>query len=152
VAKQGSCIHIKLEKGETMKQDKFTDQEKEILLKNPNILKVEGQVTYNPEFKLKAIEEYNKGKFPIQIFIDAGIAVDVLGRPNAGRALKRWKKVFKKQGAMGLLLEQRGKQGKYCSEELSVEERFKRIETKIAYLEAENNFLKKLKASERGLI
>jgi transposase-like protein len=139
-----------------MRDKKFTDQEKKILLENPNILKVgDTQVTYSSEFKLKAMKEYNNGKMPIQIFIEAEINIDILGRKNAQRALKRWKETVKKHGEAGLTEDQRGKSpngGRPRIKELSTEEQLRKAEARIAYLEAENDFLKKLKALERGLI
>jgi hydrogenase maturation factor len=92
-----------------MKRKEFTDQEVEILLKNENILKVgSSNVTYKPDFKIKAVKEYNNGKTPIQIFVEAGIAIDILGRENAKRSLTRWRNAYKKLGDKGLLEEQRG--------------------------------------------
>ena len=137
-----------------MKRKKYTDQEKEILLKNQNILKVgDSNVTYSSEFKLKAIKEYNNGKMPMSIFIDAGINIDILGRKNAQRSLERWLKIVKIQSESGLIEDQRGKNvGRPRIKELSKEDQLKKYEVRIAYLEAENDFLKKLKALERGLI
>jgi transposase len=134
-----------------MKRETYTDQERESLLTNPNVLKIgNSNITYCPEFKLKAIKEYTDGKFPMQIFIDAGIDVSILGAENPGRCLARWKKSYKKQGEKGLLDEQRGKLGRPRTKELTIEEKVKYLESRNAYLEAENEFLKKLKALERG--
>lgn len=136
-----------------MKRKKFTDQEVEILLENPNILKVgRNNVTYTSDFKLKAIKDYNNGKFPIEIFIEAGIPIDILNRKNAKKCISRWKEILSKQGETALLEEQRGKLGRPRVKELTTEEKLKKAESRIAYLEAENEFLKKLKALERGLI
>jgi transposase len=101
------------------------------------------------------MKEYNNGKMPIQIFIEAEINIDILGRKNAQRAIKRWKETVKKHGETGLIEDQRGKSpnlGRPKLKELSTEEQLKKAGARIAYLEAENGFLKKLKALERGLI
>jgi transposase-like protein len=139
-----------------MKQGKFTDQQREILLQNTNILKVgDSQVTYSPKFKLKAIKEYNGGKSPIQIFTDAGINIEILGRKIPKRCIGSWKKIVKTHGEAGLLKGQRGKSPKGCRpqiKELTLEEKIKILEAKNAYLEAENDFLKKLKTLKGGLI
>jgi transposase len=136
-----------------VKRKKFTDQEKEILLQNQNILKIrDSKITYKSEFKLKAIKEYNKGKFPMQIFVDAGINIGILGSENPGRCLDRWRRTFKKHGEIGLLDEQRGKTGRPRIKELSTDEQLKKAKERIAYLEAENDFLKKLKALKGGLV
>jgi hypothetical protein len=136
-----------------MKRKKFTDEEKEILLKNDNVLDVSNtNIKYCPKYKLKAIKEYNNGKFPMQIFTEAGINIEIIGSENPGRCVDRWKKTYKNQGEKGILEEQRGKTGRPRIKPLSAEEEIKRIKARNAYLEAENDFLKKLKALERGLM
>ena len=139
-----------------MKRKKFTDQEKKILLKNENILDVsDTNIKYCPKFKLKTIKEYNNGKFPKQIFMDAGINIEIIGSENPGRSIDRWKRTYKNQGEKGILEEQRGKSingGRPRIKELTSEEKIKKIESRNAYLEAENDFLKKLKGLEGRLI
>lgn len=58
-----------------MKHRKFTTEEREELLKNPNISKVlNSNVEYNEEFKQKALYEHKElGKTANQIFKEAGI-------------------------------------------------------------------------------
>lgn len=130
-----------------MKQIQFTDQEREILLKNPNIIDVKGsRVKYCPKFKEYSVKEYLKGKYPSQIFIEAGIDVNILGRKNPQKCLSKWKLLYKD----GVLTQK--KRGRKVNKELSLEEKLKEAEAKIAYLEAENEFLKKLEMEERGLI
>ncbi len=135
-----------------MKRKKFTDEEKEILLKNENVLDVsETSIKYSPQFKLKAIEEYYQGNSPIKIFLNAKFDVDIVGRENPERCLNRWKKTYKKLGEQGLLEEQRGQSkggGRPRTKEFTVEEKVKYLESRNAYLEAENDFLKKLKTLE----
>ena len=134
-----------------MSHKKFTDQEKKELLKNPNILKV-GRccVTYCSEFKIRAIREYQKGKFPFEIFIDAGINIDILGRNNPQKCLSRWKKTFNQQGEEGLKKESRGKY--LPQKKMTIEEENKYLKAKNTLLEAEISFLKKLEQIERGMI
>jgi len=133
-----------------VKRKKFTEQEKEILLKNENVLDVrETNIKYSPQFKLKAVGEYYQGNSPIKIFLNAKFDVDILGRENPEKCLNRWKKTYKKMGEQGLLEEQRGKSkgcGRPRTKELTLEEKVKYLESRNAYLEAENDFLKKLKA------
>jgi transposase-like protein len=133
---------------------KFTDQEKEILLKNKNILNVSDRnIKYSPEFKVKAVKEYYAGNTPQIIFLNAEFDIDLIGRKTPERCLRRWRNTYKKSGELGLLEDQRGKgAGRPKTKELSLEEKVKYLESRNAYLEAENEFLKKLKALERGLI
>jgi len=139
-----------------MKRKKYTDQEREILLKNKNVLEVgKTNIKYCPKFKLKAVEEYYAGNTPQTIFLNANFDINLIGRENPERCLGRWRSIYKKYGEQGLLEEQRGKGkggGRPRTRGLSLEEKVKHLESRNAYLEAENDFLKKLKALERGLI
>ena len=139
-----------------MKRKKFTDQEKQELLKNSNILNVgDYYITYNHAFKIQAINSYQKGKSPMQIFIDAGFDLQIIGREQPKSCLKRWKTTFKKSGQEGLLCETRGSSkggGRPRTKPLSLEEEIKQLKSKNVYLEAENEFLKKLKGLEGRLI
>ncbi|MEH7012548.1 IS3 family transposase, partial [Neobacillus niacini] len=67
------------------------------------------------------------------------------------RCLQRWRETFEKFGELGLQTERRGKAstGRPSSKELSVEEKLKKAEARIKFLEAENDFLKKLEELER---
>lgn len=139
-----------------MNSKKYTDQEKEILLENPNILEVgDRSITYSNEFKIKALKEHKNGKMPMQIFIDEGIKIDIIGKKIPNWCLKRWKKIYINHGEMHFLEDQRGKKSnkdKVDTKKHSLEEKVIKLETKISYLEAQIDFLKKLKALERGMI
>ena len=58
---------------------------------------------------------------------------------------------YNESGEIGLTLDNRGKSRvkKSSSKELSMEEQLKKAEARIAYLEVENDFLKKLEELER---
>lgn len=139
-----------------MKRKRFTDQEKEELLMNPNILKVgDCSVTYRPEFKVKAIEDYQQGISPSMIFIKASFSLDVIGKKQPARCLRRWMKTFKDKGAKGLASEARGSTkagGRPRARPLTPEEELKQLRAQNALLKAENDFLKKLDLIERGLM
>jgi transposase len=140
-----------------MKRKRFTDQERQELLKNPNILKVgECSITYNPNFKIQAINAYQEGnKSLAQIFTEAGFDLKLIGKKQPAYCLKRWRKIFKRLGQEGLLIEARGSAkvgGRPRTKPLTIEEEIKQLKARNAYLEAENDFLKKLKALKGGLI
>lgn len=65
--------------------------------------------------------------------------------------MKRWRETYEKYGELGLEGERRGKgsTGRPSSKDLSTEEKLKKAEARIKYLEAENEFLKKLDELER---
>jgi transposase len=135
-----------------MSKNLFTDYQIKELEKNPNVLRVsERAISYHPDFKVKAVMEYQSGKIPSQIFIENGFNIEVIGKNQPKRCLQRWRETYEKFGEQGLQSERRGKaaSGRPSSKELSVEEKLKKAEARIKFLEAENDFLKKLEELER---
>ena len=133
---------------------RFTLEQQELLRINPNIEKIsEKSITYKDSFKFMAIEEYAKGKTPSEIFKQVGIDPEIIGTKNPGRCLVRWKQSYFKQGDTGLIGEKRGRSrtGRHKVGDLTIEDRLQAAEAKIAYLEMENQFLKKLDELERRL-
>ena len=132
----------------------FTQEQQNLLLQNPYITKVtEKSITYSEKFKLHAINEYAKGKTPTEIFREAGLEPKIIGSKNPGRSLSRWRSVYLKEGQAGLMGEKRGRRssGRPKTSDMSLEERLIAAEAKIAYLQMENEFLKKLDELERRL-
>jgi transposase len=122
------------------------------LEKNPNVLSAsERSISYSPEFKLKAVKDYKMGKGPSQIFIEQGFDLNMIGKEQPKRCLRRWRDTYERFGEDGFLTERRGKgsSGRPSSKQLSVEEKLRKAEAKIKFLEAENDFLKKLEELER---
>lgn len=122
------------------------------LEKNPNVLSVsERSISYSPEFKVKAVTDYKCGKTPSQIFIEQGFDLDMIGKDQPKRCLKRWRDSYERFGEVGFLTERRGKgsTGRPSSNHPSVEEKLRKAEARIKFLEAENDFLKKLEELER---
>jgi len=130
----------------------FTSMQMRLLESNPNVVHVtEKAITYKPEFKLQAVKSYKEGHQPMQIFLEAGFDIAVIGAETPKKGLKRWRATYDKLGEEGLLMDRRGKgsMGRPSSKELSTEEKLKLAEAKIKLLEVENEFLKKLEALER---
>ncbi|MBT2698990.1 hypothetical protein J7E79_16495 [Bacillus sp. ISL-40] len=135
-----------------MSKNLFTEYQMKELEKNPNVLRVsERAISYNSDFKVKAVMEYKSGKIPSQIFIENGFNLEVIGKNQPKRCLQRWRDTYEKSGELGLQSERRGKasSGRPSSKELSVEEKLKKAEARIKFLEVENDFLKKLEELER---
>ncbi|OAB26816.1 transposase [Paenibacillus macquariensis subsp. defensor] len=130
----------------------FNENEIKQLEINPNVENVtEKSITYSPTFKLAAVKAYEEGRTPMEIFLNAGFDVDVIGRNKPKHCLHRWRSTHSAQGEAGLLEEQRGKgsPGRRPAAELSTEEKLKQAEARIKLLEMENDFLKKLEALEQ---
>jgi transposase len=123
------------------------------LEKNPNIIRVVGkQITYHPDFKLRAVLENIKGKSPADVFVANGFDLELIGKDIPRKRLYNWRKIYEKLGELGFSEENRGRTRitpSSSSKTLSLEEQLKRAEAKINFLEAENEFLKKLEDLER---
>ena len=135
-----------------MKKKLFSKGQMIELEKNPNVLRVAEQaITYHPDFKVKAVLDNIKGESPARIFMDHGFDLDIIGKELPRKRLYQWRKIYNESGEMGLTLDNRGKTRaeRSSSKELSLEEKLKRAEARIKYLETENDFLKKLEELER---
>lgn len=130
----------------------FTSIQMRLLESNPNVTHASNKaISYKPEFKLQAVRSYNSGSTPMQIFLEAGFDVSIIGADTPKKCLKRWRRSYETYGEEGLLMDRRGKAstGRPSSKELTTEEKLRRAEAKIKLLEIENDFLKKLDALER---
>ncbi|MDP1728467.1 MAG: hypothetical protein Q8M15_16910 [Bacteroidota bacterium] len=134
-----------------MKQQSFTKNQIKELLKNKNVLKFRGTyITYNPEFKIKAVDQYlNKRMSPKEIFKQAGFNLNTIGEVKPKYLLHDWRIVFKDKGINGFKIEMRGRGGgrrKKIKENLTDEEKIKRLKLEVLYLKKEDIFLAKLRA------
>ncbi len=134
-----------------MKRKPYTVQEKTELLKSTAIEKVaNSSATYSKEFKVFAVGEYFSGKTPMQIFVEAGINVDILGREQPERCLRRWRRINDKYGVNALLEEKRGvgSSSRPRKKTLTLEEQIVQLKQKNEILEQQVHFLKKLRGWE----
>jgi transposase len=130
----------------------FTSMQIRLLESNPNVIHIsEKAITYKSEFKVQAVKSYKVGFTPMQIFIEAGFDIAIIGAKTPKKGLNRWRKTYDMYGEEGLLMDRRGKVStrRPSSKELSTEEKLERAEARIKLLEVENEFLKKLEALER---
>ncbi len=127
-----------------MKGHIFTAEEREELCGNPHISKVlNSNIEYTEEFKQRALYEHKEsGKSAEQIFEEAGLPAWLNRKGYAKSALKRWRKqqfqARKPRGRPALDIDK-------PIDEMSLEE----LKMRIAYLELENEFLKKLEPLEQ---
>jgi transposase len=135
-----------------MSKIKFNEFQRKQLENNPNVSHVSEQnISYKPEFKEKAVQENIAGKGPMDIFLEHGFDLKMIGLEKPKQCLKRWRRSYEKYGNEGFYTERRGKgsTGRPSSKELTAEEKLKKAEARIAFLEMENDFLKKLEELER---
>ena len=130
----------------------FNEHQIRQLESNLNVASVSDRaIQYTPEFKIRAVNENLTGKGPAQIFEENGFDLNLIGIGKAQSSLKRWRKTFKELGEEGFQLERRGKgsSGRPSNKDISAEKKLEKAETRIKYLEAELELLKKLEELER---
>ena len=76
------------------------EEEIQELKKNPYVLDADNtRVLYTSDFKKHFIDEYKKGKKPVEIFRNAGFDVKMLGSKRIERASARWRETYNSGGA-----------------------------------------------------
>ncbi|ARC83204.1 putative transposase OrfA [Clostridium argentinense CDC 2741] len=129
----------------------FTENEIAILSKNKFVKNVSSKgITYTDEFKRLFIAENEDGKFPRQIFEECGFNIDILGLNRIQSCGKRWRAAFRKNGVTQLQDTRKFNTGRPIEKNLSIEEKYEKLQAKIKLLEAENELLKKLEMLERS--
>jgi hypothetical protein len=131
----------------------FTKKQQEQLKCNPNVQGVsEKAITYTDQFKRHFIAENEKGKLPKNIFEEAGLDAELIGAERIHSCAKRWRAAYRKAGVSGLQDTRKTNSGRPLERELSIEEKYARLEAKTRLLEAENELLKKLDLLERQML
>lgn len=137
------------EYGDSMSKITFTPREIKTLQKNPNVQCVsERSSTYSDSFKNQFMDEYLAGKLPRQIFIENGFDIDVIGLKRNEQSVHRWKKVYEKNGLIGLTDSRKTSSGRPLKRELTPAEIIERQEARIKVLEGQVDLLKKLVTTE----
>lgn len=118
------------------------------LQEHPYVEKATGwSVRFTPEFKRIAYEAYRNGKSMRQIFKEAGIDVEILG----GKRLQNFRNHLVEESKGNPDFEnQRKSSRKEQSTESQMAKRIRELEHRNAYLEQENEFLKKIHSTEKG--
>lgn len=130
----------------------FTEKEIKILSKSPYVKTVSTKgITYSNEFKQIFIDQYEKGRFPREIFESCGFDIEIIGMDRVHNSATRWRSAYHKGGVLGLRDTRAGNSGRPRERELSAEEKFARLEAENNLLKAENELLKKIQFAERGL-
>lgn len=123
------------------------------LKQNPYVKEVSDKaITYTDELKRLFIAQSETGKLPREIFEEAGFDVSVIGITRVRKAANRWRSAYKKHGISVLEDTRKHGSGRLRERELSIEEKYARLEVKMRLLEAENELLKKIDLLERQLL
>lgn len=133
-----------------MSKKLFTEEDIKLLSKNKYVKNITLKgITYSDEFKRLFLSEISNGKLPKQIFEESGFDIDILGKHRIHSSSKRWKNSYKKDGILGLSDMRKSNSGRPSTKDLSLEEKYNRLEAKLNLLKAENELLKKLEMIER---
>lgn len=126
---------------------KLSEADKKRLLLNRFVEKItNSHVTFTSEFKMKAVKASLDGKPPIQIFTDANLDVSLFLPEFPKKSIARWKKIYLEEGSEGFKTEKRGKGAKGRPKKSYDPNDLQSVLDRLAYLEVENEFLKKLHA------
>lgn len=133
-----------------MSKKLFTEDEINILSKNKYVKNITSKsITYTNEFRMLFINENKNGKSTIKVFNEHGFGTEILGVDRIKSVGKRWRKLYKEDGIVGLTDARIHSSGRPSTKNLSLEEKYARLEAKMRLLKAENELLKKLDMIER---
>lgn len=124
----------------------LTDEQIKKLSKNKNVRRCGAKsVRYKKSFKLTALRKYHEeGLNAVEIFQEAGFDLSVIGIRRPNKLMHQWNRAFGpkdkpiQSGNPGITIER-----------IKSRRAMKNLEAKVAYLEAENCFLAKLRAGKR---
>ncbi len=127
----------------------FSEEQIKALLQNENVVRCSDKsISYCKDFKISAIGKYRGGLPPNEIFRQAKFDIDMIGRKTPKRCLQSWRRIFEDKDIQELPVETRGRGkggGRPKTNWQNEKEKIKYLETQIAYLKAENDFLAKLR-------
>jgi len=131
----------------------FTQDQIKQLSENNCIFKCsEKSITYDNDFKIEAIKQFEKGMSSKEIFLEAGLDINIIGKKQPKDCLKRWRKIYKEKGIEGFSTENRGKTkggGRPTTKGLTDKEKIERLELTVAYQKEKIIFLAKLRAKRK---
>ncbi|MGE0207343.1 MAG: HTH domain-containing protein [Candidatus Babeliales bacterium] len=127
--------------------ENLSEADKKALLSSKYVSKITGsQILFTANFKIKAVELNLEGKSPPDIFLALGIDPGYFLSDYPKKSIYRWKKVYLEKGKEALKEETRGKKAKGRPKKKYDPNDMDSVMARLAYLEAENDFLKKLHA------
>ncbi|MBM3256075.1 MAG: hypothetical protein FJZ04_01215 [Candidatus Moranbacteria bacterium] len=123
----------------------FSEEEIARLRQNPCVFScTDNSVNYTYEFKKRALELHKEGVTAKEIWKRSGFEVSKWKPYYFRLTLRDWKKIVKKHGMEGLLKPGGVQYDK--GPDSTPKDKIKRLELQVKYLEAENDFLAKLRA------
>ena len=126
----------------------FSSEQIAQLEKNPCVFSCgQRSINYTYEFKKRALDLYLEGIKADEIWKQAGFDIGIWKKDYCKYTLKDWRRMVKK-GGLESLTKRSGVQadGGYKRARSPEADRVRRLELQVRYLEAENDFLAKLRA------
>ncbi|MBN1066380.1 IS3 family transposase [Clostridium botulinum] len=134
-----------------MSKKLFSTEEIEILSKNKYVKNVsEKGITYTDEFKMLFIAKNEKGKFPRDIFSECGFDINIIGLSRIQSSGGRWRSAFRRNGVEQLQDTRKYNTGRPTEKDLSLEEKYEKLQAKLKLLQAENELPKKVRNVRKG--
>ena len=129
-----------------MTPKRFTDEQKNILLKNPNTAYVSDSVIkFTQEFKVKLVEAVNQG-VPVRRFIqEAGYDYEMLGDDRIKTFVSRWRQEAREGNTIHAGYKERKHHPDLADYKgMPPEEAMQHMQNEILYLHQELDFIEKI--------
>ncbi|EKQ56870.1 MAG: hypothetical protein A370_01646, partial [Clostridium sp. Maddingley MBC34-26] len=80
-----------------------------------------------------------------------GFDIHIIGIERVRSSGKRWRSAFRRNGVSELQDTRKFNSGRPAEKDLSLQQKYEKLEAKVKLLQAENEFLKKLEMLEKGM-
>jgi len=133
-----------------MNRRTFTKEQIKIISKNKNVSRCGTKsVMYTKKFKIKALKQYNEeGMNAVQIFKEAGIDLGIIGKRRPNKLMNQWNTALRPKKDYEKPLHNEAK-AKMAAKRFNKGKELRTLRVKVAYLEAENDFLAQIRARKR---
>jgi len=130
-----------------MTKQKFTREQIKRISKNKNFSRCGAySVRYAKQFKLQALRQYNEqGLSAVEIFEAAGLDLRLIGIRTPNRLINQWNAALRPEREHETPLHK----AKIAHKRIGRGRELRNLKAKVAYLEAENDFLAQLRAGKR---
>lgn len=130
-----------------MNRKTLTKEQIKKVSRNKNVSRCgPSSIRYAKQFKLKALKQYNEdGLGAVEIFEAAGFDLDVIGARTPNRLMNQWNTALKPSREKETPL----RRIKIADKRIGRGRELRHLKAKVAYLEAENDFLAQLRARKR---
>lgn len=130
-----------------MSKQKFTTEQIKKISKNKNVSRCgPSSVRYTTQFKLQALKQYNEnGLGAVKIFEAAGFDLRLIGIRTPNRLMNQWNTALHPERKHETPLHKIN----MANKRMGRGRELRNLKAKVAYLEAENDFLAQLRAGKR---